>query len=586
MNLVTKIILLITLLMAAVIVLYTYANEQSIGVVEDQINLANQDRLEHFIKEIEDTLDQVSKYSNILTKDSDFAELAANALPANRYDYSTLAEAVERKLGLFGLSSDWMSRINLYFPASGRALSSHTAIQYDEAYLRERMTSEWRFREVSVNGIEKRAFSRFFVEPYAGISDLKKASIIVEVDLMEDNIVALLDSFKTKGNNDPFLFKAPGQFIMNGSSNETMARQITEAYDWSASSSDKKHEMIILDNKKYLVYFFTSPKINWTLVDYVPLEDILAPVTRSRYLFYVTAAMLLLVGGVAVFLMYVHLQIPIKLLTASVRQLKQGRFSTRVKLNPKQEFHELSVQFNEMAEQIQHLVEKVYFEEIRAKEAVMKQLQSQINPHFLYNCLAYIISMAKMKRSEPVVSMAYSLADYYKYTARNVTMTTTLKEELDFVSSYIRIMNDQLNKIRCTVSVPPTMERLVIPRLLIQPIVENAIIHGLETKLENGEIRIHAAEEQEYYTITVEDDGSGLTDDKLERLNAQLAAEEAQGDSFGLWNVNQRLRYQFGKESGLRMEPSPLGGVRARLQWRKQLQVEGGGEHAVDSARG
>ncbi|TBL77322.1 sensor histidine kinase [Paenibacillus thalictri] len=569
MNLISKTLILIAMLLIPVIALYMYSNEQSIAVIEDQINTANQDRLARFLNEIESTLNQVSNYSNIITKDPDFAKLARNASSIDRYDYSVLSETAEWKLGLFSLSTDWMSRINLYFPATGRAVSSHSTVVYDENYLQQHLNPHWTFRNVTINGIDKRTFTRYFVEPYTGISNLRDASIIVEFDLMEDNIVRLLDQFKSKGNNDPFLYKAPDQYVLNHSSDERMARRIIASYDIAANSATKNHDVIRLDDKKVLIYFLGSANLGWTLIDYVPLEDIVAPMTKSRYLFYATVPLLLLLGIGAAIILYTHVQVPVNMLMENVSKLTQGNFSTRITSKANQEFAPLIGQFNEMAARIQHLVEKVYLEEIRAKEAIMKQLQSQINPHFLYNCLAYIVSMAKLNRPQPIVPMAYSLADYFKYTTRNVAMMTTVREELDFVSSYIDIMNYQLDKFHYTIDIPPSLEKQWIPRLLVQPVVENAIVHGLESKPEGGGIRIIGSEEHDWCSLSVEDDGIGMPEAERNALNARLKESDAGGDSFGLWNVSQRLRYQFGEQSGVTVEASPSGGLKVVLRWRK-----------------
>ncbi|MDF2716284.1 MAG: two-component sensor histidine kinase [Paenibacillus sp.] len=512
----------------------------------------------------------MSKYSNIILNDPDISSLASRSgASVDLYDYSVLKESAESKLGLFGLSTDWMSRINLYFPATGRAVSSHSSAVYNESYLQQHRDSKWTLRNITINGIAKRAFTRYFAGPYAGIADLRDASIVLEVDLMEDNIAVLLDRFKSGGINDPFLYKAPDQYVLNGTSDERAARRIVAMYDFTANAPVKNHDIVRMDDKKVLIYFLVSPKLGWTLIDYVPLEDIVAPMTKSRYLFYATVALLLFLGVGAAAILYVHVQVPVKELLGSVSKMRQGDFSVRIALKPNQEFRPLIGQFNEMAARIQHLVEKVYLEEIRAKEAIMKQLQSQINPHFLYNSLAYIISMAKLNRSQPVVSMAYSLADYFKYTTRNVSMMTTVREEIHFVSSYIDIMNYQLDKIRCEIAIPASMDSIQIPRLLIQPVVENAILHGLESKPDGGGIRIAGSDEPGWCTISVEDDGIGLPEPERAALNERLQQSESDGDSFGLWNVSQRLRYHFGEHSGVTVDASGSGGLKVVLRWRK-----------------
>ncbi|CAG7653835.1 sensor histidine kinase [Paenibacillus allorhizosphaerae] len=571
MNLITKVILLIFFLIAPIFIIYIYSNQKSTQVVEEQINIANQNRVSHFLSAIEDTMEQVSVYANIVTKDPDFAELAAGAVPENGYDYSLMIGTIERKLGLFSLSTSWMNRISVYFPALDLAVSSQTPIAYNEKELADnlRKGTSWTLRNVQVSGITKRVFTRYFVGPSAAAAtDLSKSSIVVEVDLMENNITMLLDSFKTNGNNDPFFYKASGEYVPNSSSDEPMVREIIQS---KSLGSDGSHKNIVkLRNKQYLIYALTSDKLGWTLVDYVPLEDILAPVTRSKHLFYLTSGLLLLFGVIAAFLLYVHVQVPIRSLTQSVFHFKRGEFSTRVTTKQNRDFQLLVTQFNEMAAQIQHLIEKVYLSDIRAKEASMKQLQSQINPHFLYNSLAFIVSMAKMNRTQPIVSMAHSLADYYRYTTRNDRMITTVRDELAFVTSYAEVMNWQLGKIRCETHVPESMLHEAIPRLLIQPIVENAIVHGLEPKVEDGSIRITGEEEQGWRRIIVEDDGVGMPPSEVEELQERLAKQKLPERSCGLWNVHMRLRYHFGEGSGIIVEAAASGGLRITLQWLKQ----------------
>ena len=573
MNLITKIMLIICMLMIPVIVLNAYSNRESEQVVIEQIDLANQDRLARFMGEIESTMEQFGSYSNVILKDPDFVRFAADTAPQSGFAYAELLETVERKLAMFSIASHWMNRINLYSPLSGRAASSHSQLTYDERLLSGRLQARWQLREVTVNGLPKRAFTRYYVEPYAGFADLGKAAIVIEVDLMEDNIVAKLDSFKTKGNNDPFLLTGGGDFVLNASSDAAAARRVAAAYAHAEGSPPGGRETIELDGKQFGVYYLHSPSLDMTLIDYVPLEDILAPLDRNQLLFNLTVGLLILLGAVAAILLYVNVQVPIRLLTASVERLTGGNFSVRISSRTNREFERLIGRFNDMAAQIQHLVEKVYLEELRAKEAVMKQLQSQINPHFLYNSIAYIISMVKMNRPQQALSMGYTLADYYKYTTRNDTMATTLREELAFVASYMDIMNYQLDKIGYAIDVEDGMLDMRIPRLLVQPLVENAIVHGLEGKAEQGTVRIVGRALPERYELTVADDGIGMTGQAMEQLNARIAQPEADGENCGLWNVCQRLRYQFGESASLVLLPAGggsdcgSGGVKAVLQW-------------------
>lgn len=567
MKLITKVIWLIVILMSPVIALYAYSNAQSTRLVEEQLTIANRQRLGIFMHQIEAAMEQVSQYSNLISQDPDFAQFAGNVIPANGYDYAVLSDALQRKLSLFSTSTAWMNRINIYFPGSGHAVSSYSLLPYDENYLLDQVTTRWMYRTIRIDGADKQAFTRFFIVPASAASDIRKADVIVEIDLMSDNIEWLLDSFKMKGNNDPFLYKSAGELVLNGSADEPTIRRLIEQEGGTIADPAGGYRSVSLDGRRYLVYGLVSQRIGWTLVDYVPLETILAPVTYSRNLFYVTAGLLILTGAGAAYIIYSQVQRPIRQLGEGTERLERGDLAARLPSGNNRDFAGLFRQFNRMAEKQQHLIEKVYREQLRAKEAVMKQLQSQINPHFLYNSFAYIVSMAQMNRLEPVVSMAYSLSDYYRYSTRNERLDTSVKEEIAFVRSYLDIMNMQLLKISYTIDIPPELEAIEIPRLLLQPIVENAIIHGLEPKKGGGSIAIIGRAADGIFRFAVEDDGVGLTDEALERLNASLEETEPPGDDCGLWNVHQRLAHRYGSAAGLLLTRSESGGVRVTLSW-------------------
>ncbi|UUZ86532.1 histidine kinase [Paenibacillus sp. P26] len=223
-----------------------------------------------------------------------------------------------------------------------------------------------------------------------------------------------------------------------------------------------------------------------------------------------------------------------------------------------------------MAEQIQELVEDVYEEKILRREATLKQLQAQINPHFLYNSLFFIINTAKMGDQESVVAMAQNLAEYYRYTTRLEEQNVPLREELRLVESYLTIQNLRLQRLYYEIDVPETMQELTMPRLLLQPIVENAIIHGIERVPGDGFILITGRMEEGQCLLTVEDNGAGLSEQGLQELRGKLRSPMDRGMGTGVWNVHQRLQYAFGDQAGLLLEPSPQGGLRVTLQWRPQ----------------
>jgi two-component system sensor histidine kinase YesM len=253
--------------------------------------------------------------------------------------------------------------------------------------------------------------------------------------------------------------------------------------------------------------------------------------------------------------------------------LKRGDLSTRIEYRSNNEFGYLIQRFNEMAERIQVLVEDVYAEKIRSRDATLKQLQSQINPHFLYNSLFFIINSAELEDRESVVMMAQNLAEFYRYTTRVENQSVKLKDELNLVRHYLSIQTLRMHRLESVISVPDEMLEENMPRLILQPLVENAIVHGIEHREGGGCITIAGLQDPEFNRIMVEDNGAGLPDKKLQALRSQLKEQMNDEIGCGTWNVHHRLLYQFGEGSGLTFEQVLGGGLRVTVTWRRNQML-------------
>ena len=152
-----------------------------------------------------------------------------------------------------------------------------------------------------------------------------------------------------------------------------------------------------------------------------------------------------------------------------------------------------------MAAEIEQLIQKVYVEQLRSREANLKQLQSQINPHFLYNCFALIRSLTRLGKHDSVMEMALHLSKYYRYTTRVEKQSASLQEELDLIESYLKIQQLHISHLHYEIDIPDHMRHLDIPRLLLQPLVENAVIHGIERVERDGIITVSGGQTDRFY---------------------------------------------------------------------------------------
>jgi two-component system sensor histidine kinase YesM len=377
----------------------------------------------------------------------------------------------------------------------------------------------------------------------------------------------MLDSYKSGGQGDPFMYDEELGFIATSTGRTEMLGLVVEQLE-ARDPQDRGHFVASLQGKKYLVTYTKSERVGRYLIDYLPLEQILSPITQSRNLFYVSIGLLIVMGLTASYLLYRHIQVPIRYLVRGVRQIQRGELSARIPSLPNNEFDFLFVRFNEMAARIQLLIENVYQEKLRSREATLKQLQSQINPHFLYNALFFVKNMAKLGETDAVVAMTDNLGDYYRYATRVENQLPLLHDEIELVRNYLVIQNLRMNRIRYEIDVPERMLDRHVPRLIVQPIVENAIIHGLEPKADPGSIRIVGRESREACELIVEDDGIGMTEEECRALIEMLDQKMGEEMGCGVWNVHQRLGLQFGEGSGLEIVRLQEG-TRVTLRWKK-----------------
>jgi two-component system sensor histidine kinase YesM len=568
MNFFRKIVILVVVLLTPVMILYSYSHNISVDVVQNEIEDSSLRQLNFFLSQVESRATRLAQLSVTLSNESNTREIIYYHQVENFFDTLMNKREILDKLVLYSSSGEWENNISIFSPVSDTMISTYPTIEYIIPALKESLITRWTFLEKDKKYLEDR-FTWYTVEPPTARNDLSSVNLVVEVSFAADNLKTMLDQFMTSRKGNPF-FYSPGQVpILNRNGDRETSGELIHYLESTTLSPIAKHEQVTLSGEKYLASYLPSKTLEgWYLIDFVPLEEVLQPINKNRNLFYSVIAVLLILGITLSSVIYRNVQIPIRDLITNVQRLKRGDYSARLKRRPKNEFLFLFTRFNAMAEQIEELFEKVYKEKIRSREATLKQLQAQINPHFFYNCLFYIVSMSRLGENKSVEAMATNLGEYYRYTTRNENQVSSVKEELQLVHNYLTIQSLR-QRIEYQVNIPETLMELPIPRLLLQPIVENAIIHGIEPKEGSGKILIYGTETMDSVEITVEDNGVGLSDAQLQDLIDKCSQPLTEEMGCGVWNVHQRLMHRYGGNSGLYFSHTPLGGIKAVLKWKK-----------------
>lgn len=549
------------LLLLLVLSIYTYSNRESVRVIEQEIQNNTTNRLSTFADSVESNIYQLSLYGMSIGQDSSIQEYQRPDYKDVPYELVRLSGAILEKINLYNAASKWHSTITLYFPRMKQVISTdyYASIPYREDEFTEPFAQSWTYADDQ--------FVWHTTDPTTAMSDPSKARLITKISFPTNHLAVLLNQNKLNNNGDPFLFHPEFGLISNSTANDALMTILAEQLRTS-QLLDSGGFRTKLDNTEYYVSYIKSKSLDWYYVDYVPMQQILRPITSSRNLFYVSVAVLVVMSTIVLFALYRSVQMPLLQLVRGTNRLSGGDFSVRLDYSARNEFSLLFARFNIMAQRIQELIENVYEEKLRRREATLKQLQSQINPHFLYNCLFYIKNMARMKNEQAVVAMALNLGEYYRYITRTENDMATIGEELKMVTNYLEIQSLRLERMQFTIDVPHAILNKTVPRLTLQPIVENAILHGLEPKAENGEIKIYGDCQGDRYTITVEDSGLGMTDEQLELMRRNLLKPLDENIGCGTWNVHQRITYLFGEPAGLTYSHSSLGGVRVDITWQ------------------
>lgn len=260
--------------------------------------------------------------------------------------------------------------------------------------------------------------------------------------------------------------------------------------------------------------------------------------------------------GIMSYLIPLSITRPFKELSQVTDEIAKGNLSVRANVNTGAEATALSNSMNTMIDKINELLEQVTTEQIRLRKAEFELLQAQINPHFLYNTLDAIIWLAEAGEQKRVVGMVRNLSDFFRTSLNRGKDINSIKEEMLHVKSYLEIQHVRYQDILSyDIEVPESLYIYSIPKITIQPLVENALYHGIKNKRGMGHISIRGQAGEKDFTITVTDDGIGIDETRLMQVQSGIQNKVLTGkDFYGLYNVCERIRLNFGEEYGIFIE--------------------------------
>ena len=396
----------------------------------------------------------------------------------------------------------------------------------------------------------------------------------VFIDLNYSAISELCDQNSIGDKGYVFIVDQDGNIVYHPQQQQLYNELQTENID--AVMNAKTDTVTVGKGEHEKIYTISrSEKTGWTVVGCMNVAELLKGSRQAQRVYVVCAAGLIVLALILSRLLARNITYPIQRLRDSMKKVQTGEFPTiDLEVSSENEIGSLTKSFNVMTHRIQELMAQNIHEQEQKRKSELKALQSQINPHFLYNTLDSIIWMAEGKKNEEVVLMTASLARLLRQSISNEDELVSIGQEAEYARSYLTIQKMRYkDKLEFQIDISPAIFGVKIIKLVLQPIIENAIYHGLKYKDSKGFLIVCGYQEGEKAVLEVEDNGVGMDEETLSHIFEKHKVNY-HSNGVGVYNVQKRLKLYYGEEYGIVYKSKKNEGTRAVIT----IPVETGGK--------
>ena len=546
----------VLMVIAVLIFLFIALNFTKNTIYENSINYTSQ-IIKQVNYDIDSYMDYMLNISSIIAANSDVSYYLYNT----QQPEAELQEEKERIISQFKTIRN--SRNDIYNIAgvadNGRSILNEGEDQFTEYIdVREQSWYQAALSTKNLIAISSSHVQNAIKSSYKWVITLSRPLVnyqtgenggVFFIDLNYNAISSLCSNNNIGGSGYIFILDENGNIIYHPQQQLMYGGLKTENID-EIMSSTKDHFQSEEGDKLYTIS--KSDMTGWTVVGAAYTSELLKNNKQAQMMYLLVAGVLLL--GVIAISSIISREItkPIRQLKDSMSMVEEGRFDkANVPVTASNEVGSLSKSFNVMTERIHTLMEQNVYEQKQKRKNELKALQAQINPHFLYNTLDSIIWMSEAGRNDEVVLMTSALARLLRQSISNDKEQITVAEEIEYVRSYLTIQKMRYkDKLEYSIDVSPEINHVMIIKFALQPIVENAIYHGLKYKETKGNLSIRGYVRGNKAYITIADDGVGMEEAALEHIFDETRKEH-KSNGVGVPNVQKRLKLYYGQEYGI-----------------------------------
>jgi two-component system sensor histidine kinase YesM len=498
-------------------------------------------KADYFVQNFETEYARVISQHQSLMLDYDLTDLAYRGSLMNRFTWTMSINRLLEKLSIFKSTNDYVQVMSVYMPFMMRVVSSPGG-SYTYNYLTKAEISKFENMsgysnvthvtdgKLTVYSVNKRGSNVYYA---------------IETVLSGTRLISAFKHFV--GESGCFLYNDEG-IIVEPDDAET-AYQLSK--DLSRSPGE---ESVGFNGKKYMVIKRPLSVANLSFISFYDENAVTAPMQWIRFSIWAAICLFFCLTCFYVFMTHKYMNKPVLVLLDHFTRLESGDLDSRITVTQKDEFGVLFHNFNQMVDRLNFVILKTYKQTIYLQQAELKQLQAQINPHFLYN--TYFLLHRLIKKNDPnTAAFSKLLGEYFKYITKSSDAATTLSDEDAHARNYANIQAMRFSgRIRVEFdNVPPEMKDLPTPPLILQPILENAYLHGLENLEGDGLLKITYRIDETAYHIVIMNNGDTINNDVLSELESVLASASNMKECSGLANIHRRLQLIYGDQSGLKL---------------------------------
>lgn len=318
-----------------------------------------------------------------------------------------------------------------------------------------------------------------------------------------------------------------------------------------------------------MVVIFDTLKVNgWKVAAILPEKEIMDGSKYIKNIILVVMGLLIIIAVVLSNVLARIITEPLSSLTAKVKKVEEGDLDTIFDINKQNEIGVLNHGIGDLIARVKNLLTQVIEEQTKKREAEFAALQAQINPHFLYNTLYSVKQLCDMQEVDDASVMVTALATFFRISVSGEREIITIDEEIQHIESYLLIQSMRYKeKLNYIIDVDPFIKKCKIVKLTLQPLIENAIYHGIKQKKGSGTVSIKGWSENGDVFFTIEDDGQGIAKDKLQKIKEKLGGQCSDGSiGIGIYNVHERLEIYYGKGYGLEVSSTEGKGTQIKLK--------------------